>query len=248
MNNLKEHIVHWISPSFVVGTCMYIYFFDTLGMSHLIAPEYNREFGLIENIQLLIILAIIFVSCKKLTKAKTKSIKLVFALILVGSIFIFLEEIDYGLHYYDYFIGKSNEQISIESLNKTSIRNIHNQGNLLQYIKSLAYISLGLIVVIPIILKRLNYSNKYLNYIVPQHYFIYTILSMTFITRAALYIDEFLKDNDINSLNSNVSEFEEVFIYYIVFLYILEKSTLLLTFDKHRLAKPLTIIQNARND
>ena len=241
MNNLKEHIIHWISPSFVVGICMYIYFFDTLGMSHLIAPEYNREFGLIENIQLLIILAIIFVSFKKLTKAKTKSIKLVFALILVGSILIFLEEIDYGLHYYDYFIGKSNEQISIEFSHKNSIRNIHNQGNLLHYIKLLAYISLGLIVVIPIVLKRLNYRNKYLNYIVPQHYFIYTIMSMTFINRAALYIDEFLKNNDINSLNSNVSEFEEVFIYYIVFLYILEKSSLLLTFDRFEIMKKNTV-------
>ena len=63
---------------------------------------------------------------------------------------------------------------------------------------------------------------------------------MTFINRAALYIDEFLKNNDINSLNSNVSEFEEVFIYYIVFLYILEKSSLLLTFDRFEIMKKNT--------
>ncbi len=221
----------------VVGLCMCIYFFDILGMSYLIAPEYNREFGIIENIQLLIILAIILVSYKNSTKAKIKSIRLIFILILISSIFIFLEEIDYGIHYYDYLTGKSKEQLKIESLDNNSIRNIHNQGNLTRYLKLFAYVLFALIIVSPIIFKRLKFRSKYLNYLAPKHYFIYTLLSMVLLNRAARYIDKFLKNNEVNSLNSNVSEFEEVFIYYILLLYILEKSTSLLTFGEQEIMK-----------
>ncbi|MEM9921783.1 MAG: hypothetical protein AAF990_27010, partial [Bacteroidota bacterium] len=117
MSKPEKHIIYWILPSLFVGVCMCIYFFDILGMSYLIAPEYNREFGVVENTQLLVILAIIILSFKKLIIAKTKSIKLVFALIFISSVFIFLEEIDYGLHYYDLFLGKSKEQLKIESWN-----------------------------------------------------------------------------------------------------------------------------------
>ncbi len=232
MSKFRKHLIYWILPSIVVGLCMGIYFFDIFGMSYLIAPEFNREFGILENIQLLIIFAIILLSFNNSKKAKTKPIRFIFILILIGSIFIFLEEIDYGLNYYEYFSGTSNGPAQIASGSNNSIRNIHNQGNLTRLIKFFGYLFFVLIIVFPFLLKRIKIKNKYLDYFAPEHYFIYTLLSMILLNQAAEYIDDLLKNSEISALNSNVSEFEEVFIYYIVFLLVLEKGRALLAFEE----------------
>lgn len=216
----------------LVGICMCIYFFDIFGLSFLIAPEYNREFGLIENIQLLILLAIMVLSYQQFRKANTSLLKSFFILMSIGSVFIFLEEIDYGLHYYDYFVGKTGEQLRIEAAEKSTVRNLHNQGSLTKTIKLFAYVSFTLLTLSPFVFERLKVKNKLINFLVPEKFFIGTLLSMLALNRLALYMDKFLKDSEINSLNSNVSEFEEVFIYYIVFMYLLEKSALLLKMEK----------------
>ena len=226
---MKNHFIYWILPTMVIGLFIYIYFFNPLGLSYLIAPEYNREFGLLENIQLIIIIAIIILSFKKISNSRINSVSLIFSITFFISVLVLLEEIDYGLHYYDYILGKSKQQIESESWNKNLIRNFHNQGNLTFYIKLITYIAFVLLIFSPYLLRKIKINNKYLNQIAPRHYLIYSILSMVFLNRVALYIDKEFKQNDINSLNSNISEFEEVFIYYIVFLYLLEKSTLLLT-------------------
>lgn len=219
---LKKHLVYWILPSLFVGLCMLIYFFDFLGLSFIIAPEYNREFGVIENTQLAIICAIGYTSYKSLVQVNSKSMKFAFAIFLLGSIFIFLEEIDYGLHFYDYLSGKTVEEINLDK-SRNEIRNIHNYTNLTDPMKLFAYIFFGAIIVVyPFLVKRLNITDKFLKLLVPQHYLIYTLLAMAALNQIALYIDHTMKNNAITSLNYNISEFEEVFIYYIIFLYLIE--------------------------
>jgi len=208
---------------------MCVYFFDILGLSYLIAPDYNREFGVLENIQLLIIAAVVIVSYKSMKKATTNWLRLFFILICFGSVLVLLEEIDYGLHYYDYLIGKSEEQIRIESWDKSTIRNIHNQGKLTHYIKLIAYLSMAVIILAPIVLRRLNLRNRVIEFLAPHHHLLYTLLSMIVLNQLALYADKNLKSAEINALKSNVSEFEEVFIYWIVFLYVVELSKQLLS-------------------
>jgi hypothetical protein len=235
MGKFEKHFIYWILPSMIVGVCMCVYFFDILGMSYLIAPEYNREFGILENIQLFIIFAIIFLSFKNFRKAATTLSRLIFIVIFLGTIFICLEEIDYGLHYYEYLMGLSTDQLKMQSWNKDVIRNLHNQGNLTRYIKSSVYVLFALVIVSPLILKKLKVKIKYIDYFAPQHYFIYTLLAMILLNSVGEYIDDSLKDEKIVALNKNVSEFEEVFIYYIVLLYLWEKSKLLLAFGDKEL-------------
>jgi len=52
--------------------------------------------------------------------------------------------------------------------------------------------------------------------------FLYTLLTMIFINQLALFMDKHFKRTYIHALNANVSEFEEVFIYFMMFLYIKE--------------------------
>ena len=232
MTNSNKHFIYWILPSLVVLLCMLIYFFDIFGLSYIIAPEYNREFGVVENIQLIIIIAIIVIAIKSLLKAKVIWLKIAFVILLLGSVFIFLEEIDYGLHYYEYFMGKTAAELKAEVYNKDNIRNIHNSFDVTNQIKVFAYILLGFICLLPLLLRRVNFNNDWIDLLAPKHYLIYTLIAMALLNQLALYIEKTLKSEEINSLNSNVSEFEEVFIYYIVFLYVLEKSSLFLAREK----------------
>jgi len=201
---------------------MVIYFFDILGLSFIMAPEFNREFGVIENIQLLIILSIFIVSYKSYRNSKINLAKYVFLGVSLFSIFLFLEEIDYGLHLFEYFSGKSTEEVLVEH-HGNQIRNIHNQGNITQDFKLAVYISFVLfLVIIPIIVRKIKLSNQYLDLVIPSKYFIYSLISMALLNRLALFIDKNIKYNYISSLNSNISEFEEIFICYIMLLYLLE--------------------------
>ncbi len=135
---------------------------------------------------------------------------------------MFLEEIDYGAHLFDYFSGRS-EQEALAGSSSNKIRNIHNQGNLEHYIKLFVYISFILfLVVVPAIVKKIKLSNQYLDWIMPSKYFIYTLISMALLNRVALFLDKTIEHHNISSLHTNNGEFEEIFIYYIMLLYLLE--------------------------
>jgi len=219
---LKKHFVYWILPSLVIGASMCIYFFNVFGLSFFIAPAFNREFGFIENLQLFLILCIIVVVFRSYKKAKDKFIRLAYLLLTLGSIFIFLEEMDYGLHFYDYLSGETGVKITSGSYEQKP-RNIHNQGNLTRYIKQSVYFSfIVLLVLFPILAKRFQFSNKYLNWLIPSQNFIFSLLAMLVLNNLAFYLDNTIKQDSITSLNSNISEFEEIFIYYISLLYLVE--------------------------
>jgi len=201
---------------------MWFYFFNIFGLSFVIAPEYNREFGVIENTQLLIIGSMFLVSFKSYRISKMKLDKIIFLVIVLVSIFMFLEEMDYGVHIYDYLSGMSHADLVIKYYNEP-ITNVHNQGKLTHYFKLSTYVGFVLLlVIIPAIKSRVQLSNRYLGFIVSSKYFIYSLIAMALLNRLALYMDKTVEHSSITSLNSNVSEFEEVFIYYIMLVYLLE--------------------------
>lgn len=222
-STLKKHFYYWILPSIFVAISMLIYLFDILGLAFIIAPEINREFGLIENTQLIIILGIFIIAFKALRKEKINFKKYIFIAFSLLSIFMFLEEIDYGAHIVDYYHGRSWTEALAKNGGENNIINIHNQGNLLHYIKLSAYVSFALfLVIVPAIIRKTKFSNIYLNWLIPSTYFIYTLISMTALNQVARFIDKKMEHATVTSLHKNVSEFEEVFIYYIMLLYIFE--------------------------
>ncbi len=186
------------------------------------APDFNREFGIVENFQLAVILAIIYISLKAYKKSTAKLIRVTFLAVIIGSCLFFLEEIDYGLHIYDLVTGTPLDQIGQEP-DGDEIRNIHNQGNITEYLKLSLYITfIVLFLLLPFIIKKVNISNPFVRWLIPTQNFIYSLIAMALMNRIALYIDKNLKYATVNALEDNVSEFEEIFINYIFLLYILE--------------------------
>lgn len=232
MTDLQKHFFYWILPSVVVGLCMVVYFFDVFGLAFLIAPDFNREFGVLENLQLAILLVLIIVLIRYWKGAEVAIYRWIFAVMFMGTVFVFLEEIDYGLHYWDYLSGKSSLETKKETWDPNIVRNFHNQGKIADYMKLGVYLAFILILVVPIVLKNRLSNLTWVSWIAPNPYFILTLISMLVLNNLAMYIDRHLKTSTLDSLNSNISEFEEVFIYYIILLYVKEKGKMLLFSQK----------------
>jgi hypothetical protein len=221
--NLKKHLLYWILPSVVTLSCILLFYLDWFGLSELMAPEMNREFGVVENLQLAILVLILIYSIKGIRKRETKIEKYGYVFVAAATSFVFLEEIDYGLHYYDFLIGKTNEGITKVAVFDRKIRNIHNEGKITLNLFKLASYALivACFVVLPLLPATLKKRFSLLNYFAPSRFIITTAISLLILNQIALYL---YKNYDYSnpSLNNNVSEFEELMTYYIIFLYIRE--------------------------
>lgn len=220
---MKKHFVYWIGPAILLLLYIFIYFFDIFGMSYLMAPEYNREFGFIETTQALIILGITFV-CLKGFNHKHTLVKYFLRIGLPVSVFIFLEEIDYGLHFYDLYVGKTTAMINAEY--ETSVRNLHNSFDLTNVFKKLVYVFLAFVCLLaakPQGLFNFRILNKFQS-LIPEHFRPDSFLALTVILIPVInQVAFFIKNNfevKSNVLKGNLSEFEETLIYYAVFLYV----------------------------
>jgi hypothetical protein len=202
---------------------MLIYFFDWWGLSAWIAPPMNREWGILENGQLLLILATLLAAVQE-WRARTdqRLARWFFCMVALGSVFIFLEEIDYGLHLYDDFVAEETAQIG------TGVRNLHNQGSFLQLMKLAAYMGLGaLVVLLPFVVKYIPEEpplGRFIHWLQPVRALVIPLVVMILLNQLALYLDRNWALERVTALNNNISEFEEVFIYFIVWRYIRDLS------------------------
>lgn len=218
--DFKKHFIYWILPSIVTLSCTLIYFYNLFGLEDFIAPKINREFGLIENMQLLLLILIFLTALKGIRTRVEKIEKYVFMIVAILTVWMFLEEIDYGLHYYDHLTGK--KEITKVLVFDQQVRNIHNNGPMQNLLKLTAY---GIVVIFFVILPFLpaTYRERYpaLNFFSPSKYMIIPAICMLILNQVALYL--YGKYNTPTSaLTANVSEFEEIMIYYIVLLYLRE--------------------------
>ena len=220
---MKKHLVYWIAPAAILLLYIFIYFFDVFGLSFLMAPEYNREFGFIESTQALVILGIVIV-CLKGFNHKNKLVKFFFRLGLLASVFIFLEEIDYGLHFYDWYLGKSTEMINAEY--QSGVRNLHNSFDLTDVFKKFVYVFLAFVCLLaakPKGILNFRLFNKFQSLIPdrfrPDSYLALTVILIPLINQVAFFIKSNFEVKS-NVLKGNISEFEETLIYYAVFLYV----------------------------
>ena len=219
---MKKHIIYWIAPAITLILYILIYFLDWGGLSFVMAPEYNREFGLVENTQVLIIVGMIVV-CLKGVRLPDKLPRYFFRLGVFASIFILLEEVDYGLHIYDWYVGKTPAMVSAEYANM-KLRNIHNSFDMTEMFKRLSFLFLAIICLLAARPKgKLKFLNK-LQSLVPVAFRPSPLLAITVILVPLIsQFAFFIKDNfEIKSrvMSSNISEFEETLIYYSILLYL----------------------------
>ena len=237
--SLRKHIIYWILPSAISIACIFIYFFDFFGLSYLIANPINREFGIVENLQLVLLMLIFFVATKGIKNNTNKRARQCFRFLAAACILLFLEEIDYGLHYRDYFTSYDSGAVMMIDYN-TEIRNLHNNGKITNVSKMISYATIvGLFVVIPLIPSTTREKYPFYKHLSPSRLIVMTAVCLLIVNNLALYFYRYTEHPN-SALNGNISEFEEIMTYYIFLLYIAELAyshKLSLLFDHYGAGK-----------
>ena len=126
-SSVLGYLILFLVPYFV---CCLWFVFDQAGFNAIMAPPYNRELGILELLQSIVLLLTLFVSYKQ-SRLTTGNQSLIWSLITLVLMLVLLEETDYGLHYFDYLMGNQPYTSNLPF----NFRNIHNKSNNLLIIK-----------------------------------------------------------------------------------------------------------------
>lgn len=210
----RQHLYYWILPLAVGWLFQAMYFSNVHWMQEVIAPAYDREFGLLENLGSLLIAATLVVLIRISILPMRGLFRLATILACLMTAVLFLEEVDYGLHIYEWMKG-------IPPGTGAEIRNIHNQGGNTDRIKAVANVLLAaMFVILPYVegLKRF----RWVKIICPSKMILFTVIATALVALLHEGLDPYnLPTNQ--ALSSNQSEFEELLIYYTFFVYFREK-------------------------
>jgi len=214
---VTEHIKFWALPFFASVILILMNYSGIAWMQYIISPPINREFGLLENLQLLIILMMFRAAVKASFFKSNGWEKLGFGLLAVFAMLVFLEEVDYGLHYIEYFTNGGVED-------KERVRNFHNQGNNNFYVRQAVIgIIVFVFVLLPFVLIR--FKNALIQYFAPNRKMALAVvvyLAVGQLARITPKLDVFVVNE---SLRGNHQEFEELVLYYIFWLYVVQLIT-----------------------
>lgn len=207
------------------------------------SPDAWREFGLLENVANIMILILFALACYAVRIKKHLLERAGFSVLALLFLFVFVEEIDYGTHFYKYatsdneynwFMPKTEwSQELIQSIDlDTKPFNLHNKGDAIDTVKK--FVDVGMVlffVVFPFIGSR--FKNKWIRYATPDRFVILTILVivvMRFVVHELGDWDEGLVraaissggpiNRELGSISNNLSEFRELNTYYLVAVYL----------------------------
>lgn len=207
------HFTYWKFP-LIISTILVLMNYSGISvLTTIISPPINREFGLLEHLQLLLIAFSLVYSIKSIKLKEFWLEKLAYVFLSFFFLLLFLEEIDYGIHYYEYFIKGIQEDKSI-------VRNFHNQGDNNFYLRQASYaVMVIMFILLPILKSKIK--NRFISYFCAHHFLVYSFMVYLFIGQLSRWLPRWgMQVNE--SLRGNHQEFEELVLYYIIFLFVYE--------------------------
>lgn len=181
----------------------------------MVHPEMNKEWGLLENIQLVVIAVILGVSVYALIKKEPLLQKVGFGLISLFAVFVFLEEIDYGSHLTQYLTGAGESQLA----KVTGVYNIHNYApSTAKIIKRSVYVLMLVLFIIAPFLKNV-FQNRILIFLVPRPKIVIVAL-LTVLCEVAARALVPLNNLKLEELGMDIGEFSEIMVYYVFLIYL----------------------------
>jgi hypothetical protein len=210
------HLRYWIIPLLILVPLLVMYFSGVHWAQELVCPSVNWELGIVENMQILLLIMILVINVMAIFRKKNKIEKIAFSVLSIFTLFVLLEEIDYGGHFLRYFKGTA-DTFFVEMTGKA---NVHNLGNNAKIFKRSIYpLMLVLFIITPLYIHK--FKNPFLKYLIPGKWFVIT----AFITILSYAVPRLLVDFNIladGGFGVNIGEFSEIMIYYIFFLYLYE--------------------------
>lgn len=216
--SIKKRLLFYVAlPATVSALLIVAYYSGLPWLQSIVSPTLpgvslgaSREIGLLENVENACMLGIVFVAACGIRRKKLTFERVGFVLLLLFSVWVFLEEVDYGWNWREFFFGQL----------PTSFRNLHNVGERTQVIKSA--VDLGLVVlfvVVPLAARWIRWP--LLRYAAPSPYSILTLVVMVLVRTLAHGLESRGYGHG-GALTNNISEFRELVVYYIFLLYVVE--------------------------
>jgi hypothetical protein len=220
---------HVVLPAVMSLLLIAMYFSGNAYLQQLVAPKFAnmplfsaREFGILEILQNILLLGIVFYATRCVVAAGDWWVKLAALLLVVVSVFTFLEEIDYGIHVVEYITGDYG---SLEQENWS--RNWHNRTGAdgvqnVSHVKLAA--NLGLLsgfVIAPLLLSSVR--NRTIRMLLPLRWTIATVALIALLSVLAHYLDDAgyaVIGGEPGNLHKNISEFREMNMYYLMLVYV----------------------------
>ena len=225
-NSTKKNIYFFIVIPIVLNIILVGCYFSGISLlQHIVSPNdgfLTRESGLLEQLQNIYLLFILFIFTKNIIKREQKDEKIFFTLLSIVFLFLFLEEIDYGLNLYEFFLGHAS---GIE------LRNWHNQTvdghrQNVSYFKQLIDIAnIIWFVLIPLLAYKINFQIPILKSLMPNRFFIIGFILTALYSSITHSLDNMglsIINGEGGSLTGNISEFREHNTYYLYLLYALQ--------------------------
>lgn len=212
----RQFFWYFAVPMSLTGVLMAMYFSGVRTLETIVSAPYfdavplnsRREFGLLETIQHAILLAATVIAARAVVRHRNWVSRTAMAFTALVAGFLFLEELDYGLHYYEYLAGVPHDQAA-------QTRNLHNVGDRTDVLKTLAVVGmLGLFVALPLSLSKVR--NRWVRYFVPEPAMALTLLA-AILTRTIAH--HLARRGLGHGLEGNLSEFRELVMYYLGLAY-----------------------------
>jgi hypothetical protein len=180
-------------------------------LQELAASSNNREFGLVENTQNVLLILTNYVALRLLMIRHSGWVKLAYMLIFLTALFVFLEEIDYGHHYINYINNAGADQLRVN-------HNLHNIPDVNNHLRLFFYC---LIAIFIIILPYFSSSRlpSLLNHFASDIRLQLTVLAFLVISKVAGIFNDLSNFTNM-ALHGNISEFEELPLYYLFLIYV----------------------------
>lgn len=220
--NWRKVTIYFFGPLALVLPMVLMYFSGIEILQLIISPRIeglypnsNRELGLLESTQNVVLLFIIGLIIRAWFIHKPRWLMIPVFIAFCGATFVFLEEIDYGLHYKEYFTGVTAEDAA-------EVRNWHNVGD--RTSRSKQALDAAVIVwflVVPLLFAGSSY--KWVRTLVPDKYAVLTLIAM-FIVRSLAHGLQDAGFEGSGTMDKNLSEFRELVTYYLGAVYLFDVS------------------------
>jgi hypothetical protein len=207
----RDHFLYWGFPIILSLLLMICYFRGPNWLQELAASSYNREFGLVENAQNAILLCTIYLAFRLLKISDYKWPKIFYLLIFFAVVFTFLEEIDYGFHYINYLNDADARQRGIN-------HNIHNLPDVNNQIRLIFYILIAIFVIILPYISSSRLPSLLVHFVADIRLQL-TVLAFLVISKMAGIFNDLSHYTNL-ALDGNISEFEELPLYYLLMVYV----------------------------
>lgn len=219
ISKLRVLFYYFFIPVFLFTVFSVLYITGGDEVREVIAPQFNREFGVLENMQNLMLIAAIGYSIFIYFRMDiiTKLERMVILGLGFLGLLILLEETDYGMHFYDFLMGRPIFSSSIR-FRGMYLRNLHNISFLIEIFRFFK----GTLFWCAFCLFVFFFKNKQEFSLIPKKWIIFPILFACFLPPILF----FFKIDGLNPeryhRSQMISELNEMLLYYTFFLYLYE--------------------------